>query len=67
MSKINLTFKGKTYAIAKSLLESAISSLEGILGKLENNTDGETLNITDENVTLIIEENEAGGQTAIIG
>ena len=29
MSKINLTFKGKKYAIDKSLLEGAIASLEG--------------------------------------
>ncbi len=35
MSKINITFKGKKYAIDKSLLAGAMSSLEGALVELE--------------------------------
>lgn len=35
MSKINLTFKGKKYAIDKSLLAGAISSMEGAMEALE--------------------------------
>ena len=34
MSKINLTFKGKKYAIDRSLLEGAIAGLEGAFGEL---------------------------------
>lgn len=48
MSKINVSFKGKKYAIDKSLLSGAISSMEATLSGLSGDSPDNKVAILDE-------------------
>ena len=57
---------GVEYGIDATKIGGAMSELGTAFGELENGVSGETFNITDENATLVSEDNEFGGQIAVI-
>jgi hypothetical protein len=61
-----IVVNGVEYDIDATKIAGAMSELGTAFGELENGGSGETLDITDENATLVSEDNEFGGQTAVI-
>ena len=63
-SGMKVVIGGVEYGIDSAKVADAVLKLAAALDKLE--VGGETLNITDANAVLTNEDNEFGGQTAII-
>lgn len=58
---------GVEFSVDSTKIQSAFDGFSAALDDLESGFNGdETFNITDENATLSVEDNEFGGQTAII-